>query len=128
VTFASTIARARAAMQARMTDTCTIEVQAGTTADGYTDVPTYTEVYSGQCEFVQRGEQATIREVAGRDVATLPGVLRLPAGTEGVVDGAKVTCTGSTHRPGLAGDEFTVSGVDFASNRSAVRVGLTAVT
>lgn len=130
VNLDATLTRARTRMKLRMTDACLVERQDGTVydPDTATEIPNWVTVYTGVCEFVQRGEQATVREAAGRDVSTLPGILRLPHDATGVADGHRVTCTASDHRPELVGQKLLVSGEDFAANRTAIRVGLTAVT
>lgn len=126
----ATLARARDRMNVRLTDTCRIEAASAGTfdRDTATNTATWTTVYEGRCEFVARVEQSTVRESAGRDVATLAEMLRLPHDVTGISEGQRVTCIGSRNRPEMVGHLAIITGGDFASNHTAVRVGLTTIT
>lgn len=130
MTIASTLARSRLRMALRMTDTVTVTRADGdpaVDATGTVTQPT-TTVYTGSAEVKQRTEQPTVNASAGRDVTTLPVMLRLPWNSADLHDGDTVTVTASTHLPALVGHVFTVTGEDGSSHVTSRRYGIVKVT
>jgi hypothetical protein len=133
VSAASALARGRAAAEALMVDTCTIERPTARTPDRKNGVvtTTYTTVYTGQCKLnyvgdVTPGPQQ--REVAEAHLAVLTPTLHLPMSATGLAEGDRVTITASQHDPELVGKVLRLQGPHHGSFQTARRLMCTEVT
>jgi hypothetical protein len=125
---AALVARAQAAAEAGMADTCTIRRVTGWTTDLDSGVrtPTYLspDVYAGKCR-VQQGIAQADQHDAGEDyLLQLRLVVQLPMSVVGVKVGDEVTLTASRD-PDLVGRPFLVRDLFHKTDASARRVGVT---
>lgn len=128
---ASALARARAAAQALMVDTCTIQHQTGTTTDPLTGVvtPTWTTVYTGRCRVQQTLAQGSRVEAGEIEPVVLRLEVQLPVvGSEGVERGDLVTVTASVHDVDLVGRAFRVRDLHHKTHATSRRVQCEEVT
>jgi hypothetical protein len=127
------LARGRVAAERGMLDTCTIERVTGQTTNPTNGVVVEqkTQIYAGKC-WVQSwsplGGAASPRTVGGQYLRLLRLELQLPvAGTEGLQDGDIVTMTFAAHDPDLLGRSFTVRDLQFKSDDTSRRIGVSEV-
>lgn len=120
---ATVLARGRAAAEAGMVDTCTIERQTGETTNPDTGVvtPTVSEIYDGMCRFQQKGAQAQ-QEDAGQAYLLLQRAeIQLPVTATGIDVGDLITCTASRD-PDLVGRVFRVRDLAYKTDATARRL------
>jgi hypothetical protein len=125
---ATLVARAQAAAEAGMADTCTIRRVTGESTDPASAVvtPTYLspDPYAGRCRVQQSLAQADQHD-AGEDYQLrLRLTLQLPMSVTGVQVGDQVTITASRD-PDLFGRAFLVRDLFHKTDASARRVGIT---
>lgn len=117
------LARAQAAAEAGMADTCTIRRLTGeTTQRGSGDVtPTYADLYAGKCR-VQQHQARADRQTPGQDqVLMLRLELQLPMSVTGLQVADEVTITVSQD-PDLIGRVFLVHDLAHKTDASARRM------
>jgi hypothetical protein len=122
---ASVLARAQAAAEAGMADTCTIRRPTGVTSDEFsgTTVTTYasTDPYAGPCRFRQ-GEALGREETVGEDqIILLRQILQLPFRVVGLQVGDEVTCV-TSRDPDLPGRMFVIRDLMHQTDSSSRRV------
>lgn len=125
---AALLARAQAAAEAGMADTCTIRRRTGETTSSTSGVitPTYLspDPYSGKCRMQQSIAQAAQHD-AGEDYTLLVRFeLQLPMTVTGLEVGDEVTITASQDAD-LTGRTFLIRDLFHKTNASARRVGVT---
>lgn len=128
---ASVLARARAAAEAGMVDTCVVEQPTGQTRDPDTHVvtTTYEPVYTGRCRMQQRPAQAQEQTVGEQAVLMLTRELQLPVATSaGVRAGYRVRLTTSVNDPALLDRAWIVKGEHGKTEASARRLVVEEVT
>lgn len=119
--------RARIAVNARMTDACTIRRVTGETVDDNTGVitPTWASVYTGPCRMKQPAASASAHDAGEAAVLLQQPQLHLPMTAPNLPPGAEVTITASQGDPLLVGRVFLVRSVPAYSDASARRFGVT---
>lgn len=131
---AALIARARAAAEAAMVDTCEIRRATGETGDGYGGtVTTWEIIYSGKCRVQQspligNASPDTTGEAA---LLKVPRVLQLPVATSAGIradDEATITAVGAHSDPGLLGRVFVVRGEYAKTDITSRRLGVEEIT
>jgi hypothetical protein len=127
------LARGRVAAERGMLDQCTIQRVAGSTTNPTNGVvsDTKTTIYTGKCRvqsWSPLGGAASPRTVGGQYLRLLRLELQLPvAGTDGLQDGDVVTMTFAAHDPDLLGRTFTVRDLQFKSDDTSRRIGVSEV-
>ncbi len=127
---AALLARARAAANAGMVDTCTIRRPiSGEETDGYgTVVTSYADPdpYSGSCRVQQtRQTSSSERDIAEDQVVLLAVEVQLPMTVTGLQIGAEIHMTASVSDPDLPGRVFRISSLAHKTDASARRVQCT---
>lgn len=124
---AALLARARAAAQRGMADTCTIRRQSGETRDDTsgTVTPTYSQLYAGPCRVQQQLAQSQQHD-AGEDYLLLLRLeVQLPMTVVGLRVGDEVTITAAVYDPDLPGRVFLIRDLAHKTDASARRVQCT---
>lgn len=123
---AALLARARAAAQAGMADTCTIRRRAGETTDENSGVvtPTWDALYAGKCRVQQAIAQAAQHDVGEDYLLQMRLEVQLPMAVTGLAVGDEVTITASQD-PDLVGRVFLVRDLFHKTDASSRRVGVT---
>jgi hypothetical protein len=123
---AALLARARAAAERGMTDTCEIRRRTGpgtVGADGSVTAAT-TVLYAGPCRVQQTTTEPTPAD-PGEDMRLLVRLtVQLPITVTGLRPADEVTITGSSGDPDLIGRAFLINGLHHKSEASARRVGV----
>lgn len=128
---ATALARGRAAAEALMVDTCTIQRTTGTATDPHTGeiTPTQAVIYSGACKVQQPDTQATEQKPGQAELLMVRRELHLPIVTsDGVRADDEVTIDTSVHDADLVGRLFAVRGEMSKSMSTARRLGVEEVT
>lgn len=129
---AALLARARAAAEAGMVDTCTISRPLPDTTDPVTGEVTkdYDLLYPAQkCRFQQSYRpSADRREVGEASILLLSLELQLPISVIGLQPEDVVVCDTSAYDPDLPGRRFVVQVLAHKTEMTARRVQLTEVT
>lgn len=127
------LARGRAAAEKGMLDQCTIERVTGQTTNptNAVVVDQKTTLYIGKCRvqsWSPLGGAASPRTVGAQYLRLLRLELQLPvSGTEGLQDGDVVTITFAAHDQDLAGRSFAVRDLQFKSDDTSRRIGVSEV-
>lgn len=124
------LARAQAAAERGMADTCTITRVTGRSTDTTTaDVTTTTTtIYTGVCR-VQQGQAQAGREDVGEDHLLLLRLeVQLPVAVTGLAVGDRITITAAAHDADLEGRVFRVHDLAHKTDPSARRVQCLEVT
>lgn len=123
---AALLARARAAAQAGMADTCTIRRRAGETTDENSGVvtPTWDDLYAGKCRVQQAIAQAAQHDVGEDYLLQMRLDVQLPMAVTGLAVGDEITITASQD-PDLVGRVFRVRDLFHKTDASSRRVGAT---
>ncbi len=121
---ATVLARGRAAAEAGMVDTCTIERQSGESTDPATGVvtPTVEQVYTGICRFQQRGSQAQQEDAGEAYILLQRAEIQLPVSATGIDVGDVITCTSAGRDPDLVGRVFRVRDLAYKTDATARRL------
>lgn len=127
---AALLARARAAAEAGMVDTCHIRRRTGeSTTNDVTGVvtPAYgPDVYTGPCRVQQRRETSSQETDVGEDQAVLLTLeVQLPMTVTGLADGDEITVLTSATDPDLPGRTFLITSLGHKTDASARRVKVT---
>lgn len=120
------VARAQAAAEAGMADTCTIRRVTGTSTSTASGVitPTYATLYTGKCRLQQSIAQARQHDV-GEDYTLLVRFeLQLPMSVTGLRVSDEVAVSASQD-PDLVGRMFLVRDLFHKTDASSRRVGVT---
>ena len=122
---AALLARARAAAERLMVDSCTIRRVTGTVTDPDTGqiAPTYATVYTGKCRVQQRGPSARSVEAGEAHLLMQRLEVHVPVSAEGIRAGDEVTVTVSGD-PDLVGRVFVVRELAVKSLATARRLGV----
>lgn len=120
------LARARAAAEAGMLDTCTTRRQTGVTHDDDTGAttPSWTAIYTGPMRMKQPSAQAGSANVGEANVLLQQPEAHLPMSAPLLRPGDEITITGSATDPGSIGRVFVVRAVPAHSQASARRYGV----
>jgi hypothetical protein len=126
---AALLARAQAAAEAGMVDTCTIRRVTGEAMDPNTGVvgPTYLspDPYAGKCR-VQQHQATADQHDAGQDYLLLLRLeVQLPMAVAGLEVGDEVTITASAYDPDLPGRVFLIHDLAHKTEATARRVQCT---
>ncbi len=124
------LTRGRAAAEALMVDSCTIEALTGESTDDDTGVitETYSTVYSGKCKVQQQAGSASPSDVGEAGLLIGQLELHIPASATGVGSEGLVTIVSSVHDPDLPGRRFRLRGLAHKSFLTARRFALIEVT
>lgn len=120
------LARAQAAAEAGMADTCTIRRLTGeatSTASGVI-TPTYATLYTGKCRLQQLISQARPHEVGEDHTLLIRFELQLPMSVTGLLVSDEVTITASRDSD-LVGRVFLIHDLFHKTDASSRRVGVT---
>lgn len=123
---AALLARAQAAAQAGMVDTCTIQRRTGETTDENSGVvtPTWDALYSGKCRVKQSIAQADQHDAGENYVLQMRLEVQLPTSVTGLKVGDEITIV-TSRDPDLPGRVFLVRDLFHKTDASARRVGVT---
>jgi hypothetical protein len=124
---ASVVARAQAAAQAGMVDTCSIRRKTGETTDPDSGAitPTWSALYAGKCRVQQPQALARPHDI-GEDFLLVARLeIQLPvAATAGLLVRDEVTIKAATRDPDLVGRVFLVHELPRKTDASARRVSV----
>jgi hypothetical protein len=123
---AALVARAQAAAEAGMADTCTIRRQTGQATDDFSGVvtPTWTSLYAGKCRVQHSRPQSEQYDVGENYQLQLRLILQLPMSVTGLEVGDQVTITASQD-PDMVGRVFLTRDLFHKTDASARRIGVT---
>jgi hypothetical protein len=120
---ASVLARAQAAAEAGMADTCTIRRKSGGTTDPDTGFPTqpYTDLYAGKCRVQQHQATADQQDIGEDHLLLLRLEVQLSMTVTGLKVGDEITLTASRDAD-LVGRVFRIHDLAHKTEASARRV------
>lgn len=127
MSIARAIARGRRAADRlrAQAETCTIRRTTGkTTGPGGVVVPTYDELYSGECRVQQQAPSASPQDAGESYALMLPLTVQLPITVTDLRTEDEITIDTSTYDPDLPGRVFLIRDLAHKAHATQRRVGV----